>query len=185
MTHRKLSKKRSKTPVEPLLGRRVRQTAMADFNLCEPILFKANERTKTVPATFIIRKGLSTSFLQLENSTWIMLVNNKHIARLDEDNVKTALLAEETISQSEPEPQMKDLHIKLKPLRPHQLWSMNNLNHQSLREHQQETENSRTDLENLYPKTSLKKEKGCDGFKQTSRNLDVLVLFQRTKEELS
>ena len=59
MTHRNTSKTRSQTPVELLLGRRVR--AIAD--LCEPILFKANEKTKTVPAAFIIRKGLEHIFL--------------------------------------------------------------------------------------------------------------------------
>ena len=42
-----------------------------------------------------------------------------------------------------------------------------------------------TDLENLYPQTCLKKEGGCDGFNETSRNLEVLLKFQRTKEELT
>ena len=68
MTHRNTSKTRGKTSVELLLGRRVRLPAIADFDLCEPILFKANEKTKTVPATLIIRKGLNTSFIQPENS---------------------------------------------------------------------------------------------------------------------
>ena len=45
ITHRNTSKTRSKTPVELLLGRRVRLPAIADFDLCEPILFKANENT--------------------------------------------------------------------------------------------------------------------------------------------
>ena len=44
MTHRNTSKTRSKTPVELLLGRRVRLPAIVDFDLCEPILFKANEK---------------------------------------------------------------------------------------------------------------------------------------------
>ena len=61
MTHRNTSKTSGKTPVELLLGRRLRLPAIADFGLCEPILFKANEKTKTVPATFIIRKGLNTA----------------------------------------------------------------------------------------------------------------------------
>ena len=46
MTHHNTSKTRRKTPVELLLGRRVRLPAIADFDLCEPILFKANEKTK-------------------------------------------------------------------------------------------------------------------------------------------
>ena len=68
MTHHNTSKTRSKTPVELMLGRKVRLPAIADFDLCEPILFKANEKTKTVPATFIIKKVLNTSFKQPENS---------------------------------------------------------------------------------------------------------------------
>ena len=89
MTHRNTSKTRSKTPVEPLLRRRVRLSIIADFDLCEPILFKANEKTKTVAVTFIIRKGLNTSFIQPENSTRTILVCDNHIERLEEDNVKT------------------------------------------------------------------------------------------------
>ena len=103
MTHRNTSKTRSKTPVELLLGRRVRLPAIADFDLCEPILFKANEKTKTVLATFIIWKGLNTSFIQPENSAQTILVSDNQIARLDEDNVKTEPAEEETISQSEPQ----------------------------------------------------------------------------------
>ena len=74
MTHRNTSKTRVNTPVDLLLGRRVRLPAIADFDLCEPILFKANEKTKAVPATFIIRNGLNTSFLQPENSARTFLV---------------------------------------------------------------------------------------------------------------
>ena len=101
MTHRNTSKTRRKTPVELLLGRRVRLPAIADFDLCEPILFKANEQTKTFPATFIIRNGLNTSFIQPENSARTILVSDNQIARLDQDNVKTEPAVEETISQSE------------------------------------------------------------------------------------
>ena len=103
MTHRNTSKTRSKTTVELLLGRRVRLPAIADFDMCEPILFKANEETKTVPATFTTRKGLNTYFIQPENSTRTILVSNNQKARLDEDNVKTEPAVEETISQSQPQ----------------------------------------------------------------------------------
>ena len=109
MTHRNISKTRRKTPVELLLGRRVRLPAIADFDLCEPILFEANEKTKTVPATFIIRKGLNTSFIQPENSARTILVSDNQIARLDEDNVKTEPAVEETISQSEQQLQSTDV----------------------------------------------------------------------------
>ena len=35
------------------------------------------------------------------------------------------------------------------------------------------------------PEPSLKKGRGCDGFKQASRNLEVLLESQRTKEEFT
>ena len=109
MTYRNTSKTRSKTPVELLLGSRVRLPAIADFDLCEPILFKANEKTKRVPATFIIRKGLNTYVIQPENSARTILVSDNQIVRLDEDNVKTEPAVEETISQSEQQLQSTDV----------------------------------------------------------------------------
>ena len=108
MTHRNTSKTTSTTPVELLLGRRVRLPAIADFHLCEPILFQANEKTKTVPAFFIIRKGWNTSFIQPENSARSILVSDDQIARLDEDKVKTEPAVEETISQTEQQLQSTD-----------------------------------------------------------------------------
>ena len=65
--------------------------------------------TKTVPATFIIRKGLNKSFIQPENSARTILVSDNQIARLDEDNVKTEPAVEETISQSEQQLQSTDV----------------------------------------------------------------------------
>ena len=109
MAHHNTSKTRSKTPAEVLLGRKVRLPATADFNLCEPILFKANEKTTTVPATFIIKKVLNTSFIQPEISTRTILVCENQIARLEEDNVKTEPAVEEIISQSKPQLQNTDV----------------------------------------------------------------------------
>ena len=60
MTHRNTSKTRGKTPVELLLGRKVRPPAVTVSDLCERILFKPTNRSPTVPATFIIRKGMNT-----------------------------------------------------------------------------------------------------------------------------
>ena len=102
-------KDEEQTPFELLLGRRVRLPAIAHFDLCEPTLFMANEKTKAVPATFIIRKGLNTSFIQPDNSAWTILVSDNQNARLDQDNVKTELSMEETISQSEPQLQNTDV----------------------------------------------------------------------------
>ena len=113
MTHRNISKTRGKVQVEILLGRRVRLPAIADFDLCEPNLFKANEKTKPVPASFIIRKGLNTSFIQAENSARTILVSGNQIARRDEDNVKTEPAVEETISQSEQQLQNTDVRPSL------------------------------------------------------------------------
>ena len=61
MTHRNTSKTRSKTAVELRLGRRVRLPAIADFELCKLILFKASENAKTDPSTFIIWKRFQTA----------------------------------------------------------------------------------------------------------------------------
>ena len=88
MTHRNISKTTLNIPVEPFLGRRVRLPPIAVFNLCEPILFKAGEKRKKVPATFIIRKGLNTSFIQPENSPRNILVSVYRIASV----VKTETL---------------------------------------------------------------------------------------------
>ena len=71
---------------------------------------------------------------------------------------------------------MWDLHFKMKLLQPHHLQRTNNPKPQLLHEHQQETENNPTDLENLYPQTCLKKEGACDGFKETSNNLEVFFI---------
>ena len=68
---------------------------------------------KTVPATFIIRKGLNTTFIQPENSARTILVSDNQIARLDEDNVKTEPAVEEIISQSEQQLQNRDVGLSL------------------------------------------------------------------------
>ena len=71
---------------------------------------------------------------------------------------------------------MWELHFKVKLLQQHHLQCTNNPKLQSLHEHQQETENNPTDLESLCPQTCLKKEGGCDGFKETSRNIEVFFI---------
>ena len=97
MTHRNTSKTWGKTTVELLLGRKVRLPAVTDFDLCERVLFKPKNSSRTVPATFIIRKGTNTSFIQPENSNKTVLVSDNQIARLEPDDIKT----ESTDSQSE------------------------------------------------------------------------------------
>ena len=84
MTIRYTSKTRSKTPVELLLG----LPAIAHFDLLNPFYSRPTKR-ETVPAAFIIRKGLNTSFIHPENSTRTIVVSDNQIARLDEDNLKT------------------------------------------------------------------------------------------------
>ena len=97
MTHRNTSKTRGKTPVELLMGRKVRLPAVTDFDLCERVEFKPTNSSPTVPATFNIRKGMNTSFIQPENSNKTVLVIDNQIARLVPDDIKT----ESTDSQSE------------------------------------------------------------------------------------
>ena len=60
----------------------------ADFDLCEPILIKVYEKTKTDHATFTVRMGLNTSFKQPKNSTQTILVRDNQFVRLGNDNVK-------------------------------------------------------------------------------------------------
>ena len=95
MTHRNTSKMRGKTPVELL--NKIRLPAVTDFDLCERVLFKPTKSSPTVPATFIIRKGMKTSFIQPENSNKTVLASDNQNARLEPDNIKT----ESTDSQSE------------------------------------------------------------------------------------
>ena len=97
MAHRNTSKTRGKTPVELLLGRKIRLPAVTDFDLCERVLFKPTNSSPTVPATFIIRKGMNTSFIQPENLNKSVFVSDNQIARLEPDDIKT----ESTDSQSE------------------------------------------------------------------------------------
>ena len=167
MTHRNTSKTRGKTPVEILLGRRVRLPAIADFDLCEPIAFKANERQTVVPATFIIRKGLNTS-RKLSTDYSSERQPNCETRQLNQQ-WRRPYLNQNNNSRT----QMWDLHFKMKLLQPHHLKRANNPKPRLLHEHQKETENNPTDLENLYTQTCLKKEGGWDGFKETSRNLEV------------
>ena len=175
MTHREISKTRRKTLFKLLLGRRVSLPAIADFDSCEPILFKANKKTKTVRATFINRKGLNKLFIQSGNSTWTILVSHNQIARLEEDNVRTESPLDETISQSEPQVRYTDVAPSRRDEASAATSTVTKKNpsYQSFHKHQQETENNPTDLENLYTQFSIKKEEGCDGFEKTSRSLEI------------
>ena len=184
MTHRNTSKTRSKTPVELLLGRRVRISAtrlVQYFDLCKPIPFKANKNTKTVPATFIIRKGLNTSFKQPENLTRTILVSDKQISILEEDEVEAEPAVEKTISQSKPlQNQLKNTDVG--PSHQDEASAAT-----SAAEHKQTEppKPSRTSTRNRkqpdrfgepIPKNFLINEGGCDGFKETSRNLKVFFI---------
>ena len=97
MAHRDTSKTRGKTPVDLLMGRKVRIPAVTDFDLCERVVFKPTKSSPTVPATFIICKRINTSFIQPESSNKTVLVSDNQIARPESDDIKT----ESTDSQSE------------------------------------------------------------------------------------
>ena len=89
MTHRNTSKTRGKTSVELVLGRKVRLPAVTHFSLCEPVIFKLTSTLPRVPATFIICKGMNTSFIQPENSNRRVLFSDSQIALLEPDDIKT------------------------------------------------------------------------------------------------
>ena len=86
-THRNISKTRGKTPVKLLPGRKVR--IPADFDLCEPFLQKPAKSSPMVPAHFIIRNGMNTSFTQPENSNKTLIISDNQIARLELDEITT------------------------------------------------------------------------------------------------
>ena len=109
MNHWKLGKWNQPSIIQELRLSSKRLPAIADSNWCEPILFKANEKTKTVPITFLKRKDSETSVIQPKNSTRTFLVSNNQIARLDEDYLKTETTVEETASQSEQQLQNSDV----------------------------------------------------------------------------
>ena len=132
---------------------------------------------------------MTTSFIQPENSARTILVSDKQIVRLDEDNVKTEPAVEETISESEQQLQNTDVGPSLQDE-----FSAAT----SSAEHQQPetSEHSQTLITNgkrpdrfgePIPTNLLKKEGGCDGFKEISRNIEKfsLLIFQRTKEEFT
>ena len=150
MTNCNNAKARCETPVEILLGRRVRLPVIAVFDL---FCSKAKERTKIVPATLIIRKGLNTSFIQPENSSRIFLASNNQIAKLDEDKVESG-------------PPVGD-HISIRVQLQNTYWGSSNQDEtsaatsiaeerqpkslESVQDHQQDKEYNPSELENLYP----------------------------------
>ena len=155
MTHRNTSKTRGKTPVELLLGRKVRSPTVTDFELCERVLFKPTNSSPTVPAIFIIRKGINTSLIQPENSSKTVLVSDNQIARLEPDDIKT----ESTDSQSESS--RNDIEVA----------STDSTAKTSVVEGEQTSVATRTSSRNkkqperfgeAIPKNLLKKEGGCD-----------------------
>ena len=118
------------------------------------------------------------SFIQCKNSTQTLPVSDNQIARLDEDNVKIEQSVEETISQSELKIQNTDVGTA------HQdeaFAAISSAAHQYL----ELLEPSRTSTGNrkqpdrfgeTMPTNMLKKERGCDGFKETSRSLEVFSI---------
>ena len=155
MTHRDTSKTRGKTPVELLLGRKVRHSAVTDFDLCERILFKPTNSSSTAPATFIIRKGMNTSFIQPENSYKTVLVSDNQIARLEPDDIKT----ESTDSQSESS--RDDIDVAL-PNSTEKTSVVEGEQHSVATRTSSRIKKNQKDLEKLFLQTCLKKEAGCD-----------------------
>ena len=61
MTHRNISKTRSKTPNELLFGRKVTLPVLADFDLCETIIFKGQSKDKD-SSCYLHQEGLEYIF---------------------------------------------------------------------------------------------------------------------------
>ena len=82
MTHRNTSKTRDKTPVELLLGRKVRLLAFTDFDLHERFPFKPTKSLPTVPlpssTIFIsVKERTLHSFSRRIQTRWCLLVTAK------------------------------------------------------------------------------------------------------------
>ena len=168
MTHHNFSKTRGITPVENLLGRRVRLGAIADFELCGPILFSANEKTKT----FMIKKGLKKSFRQLENSKRTGLFHRattelpdqaRRIWKLNHQWMRTL-----EASAATPSAERRRLEASERSRT------------------STENENSHHRFRKPVPINLTVKEGRNDDFKESSEGLDVSLLkFQRTKEKIT
>ena len=118
------------------------------------------------------------SFIEPENSARTILVSDNQIANLNKDTVKIEPAVEETTSQSEQQLQSTYVGPSL-----HDEASAAT----SSAEHQQSetSEPLRTSTRNRkqpdrfgepLPTNLLKKEGGCDGFKETLRNLEVFFI---------
>ena len=98
-TPRDTKRRGDKTPFQ-LLGHRVRLPAIADVDLCEPILFKDRSYD------FQHHEGLEHIFHRARkfNSDYsVELVSDNQAVRLGFGNVKTEQPREETIFQSKPQ----------------------------------------------------------------------------------
>ena len=89
MTHRNTSETRDKTPVELLLGHKIRLPAVNDFDLFERVLLKPTNSSPTVPSAFIICKKMYTLFIQPENSNKTVFVSDNQIKCMEPDDIKT------------------------------------------------------------------------------------------------
>ena len=175
MTHRNTSKTREKLQLSFFWDA---EWEIADFDLWEPILFKADEKMKTVPATF--NEGLEHIFHTAQKKL------NRNYSSERQPNCKTRRGQCENWTTSGGD------HISIRnTTSEHGCWIFT-----STAEHQQpgSSEPSRTSTRNinqperygeLIPTNCLKKEGGFDGFKQTSRNLELFLKFRRTKEKLT
>ena len=89
LTHKNISKAKGKTADELVLGRKVRLSIKIHFDLFEKTNFKPNKDTEAQPATFIIGRGINTSWFQPNQSERTVLVSKKQIPRFSQENNTT------------------------------------------------------------------------------------------------
>ena len=82
MTHRNKFTARSKTPSEILLGQNVRTPTVIDHNIGEPIFYRTNTKGVAIPATYVVRKGNNTAFVQPTGAEKGILAGTTQIASM-------------------------------------------------------------------------------------------------------
>ena len=105
-------------------------------------------------------------------------MSDKQIARIDEDNVKIEPAVEETLSQSKQQLQSTDVGPSLQDEASAATSSAEHQRPETLEPSRTSTGNRKQPdrFGEPIPTNLLKKEEGCDGFKGTSRNLEVFFI---------
>ena len=133
------------------------------------------------------QEGLKHIFIQPENPTQTILVTDNQIAKLDEDIVKTEPTVEENTTQSEPQLQNTGLGTSHEDEASAATLAEDRKQHEPS-EFSRISSRNRNQPDRFgepIPKILLKKEEGCDGFKETSWNFEVSFFKVWTNKKIA